>query len=90
MLVLLLEDDMQTNKLQYCVRAAMNEDTPEIMAKNRLPWRSVDDAIVYFDIVATSGFPLVESFPLKNCTCKFCTAYQRKNIARKDQHMVDE
>lgn len=46
MLVLLLEDDMQTNRLHYYARAAMNEDTPEIRAKNRLPWRSLDDATV--------------------------------------------
>lgn len=82
MLVLLLEDDMQTNRLHYYARATMNEDTPEIMAKNRLPWRSVDDAIVCFNVAATSGFPLVESFPLQNCTYSF--PYYRKNIAGKD------
>lgn len=52
-LVLLLEDDMQTSRLRYYARATMNEDTPEIRAKNRLPWRSADDAIVCFNVAAT-------------------------------------
>lgn len=80
--MLLLEDDMQTSRLHYYARATMNEDTPEIMAKNRLPWRSVDDAIVYFNAAATQVSLTWNLSPCKTTLRVLRTT--EKNIARED------